>query len=286
MLSTQAKFATAMALVAVAASFSFAQAGNWQVDSDHSTAKLSLASTSNSTPPVDIAIALAAGRVSVDPAGNSDSSLHLSIFPAGQGANLLRPDGSFRSEGLAALATYTLMSFQSKNAATVDANTFAFTGDLTVTQVHRETNVAWSNAYSGPVPTEPVVNTTTREVTFMADLSNLPASPSSEKNVEISVMAVVPRSDLPELLTALREGAWPLAVLDEQCEMPYYIGPSTRDYSGAKCTGTLVDGVPHFDPYYYHLPDNLGTRFDASPAGDRVTIVAHLRLRATGDGKP
>src|ERR1039458_4558939 len=116
------------------------------------------------------------------------------------------------------------MSFQSTRAVVTGDHQIEFTGDLTIAHVQRETAVAWSNDYTGAVPTEPVVNTITGEVIFVADLSNLPASPTQGiRTPEMTVQAAVQRHDLPGFFTTLNDSNWPLVVLDEKCEMPYYL---------------------------------------------------------------
>ncbi len=151
-----AKLAMAAAYAAAAVIGAFGQAGNWQIDSAHSTASLSLVSSRHTNRPFNIAVAMVAGELNLNQGAPTGPSLRLSIYPAGQDASLLNRDGSFRIGGLAALSRYTLATFQSRKALVTDQRKMEFTGDLTVAHVQRETAVAWSNAYAGAVSSEPV----------------------------------------------------------------------------------------------------------------------------------
>ncbi len=273
-----AKLALAAAFAAAATGLSFGQA-NWQIDSAHSTASLSLVSSNNATRNFNIAIAKAAGSLNLNENKPTESSLRLSIYPAGQDSSLLNPDGSFRKGGLANLSRYTLMSFQSTRAVVTADRKIEFTGDLTIAHVQRETAVAWNNAYTGSVPTEPVVNAMTVEVTFIADLSNLPASPTQWiRTREMAVQATVQRHDLPGFFSALKDSNWPLVVLDEECQMPYYPALTSRDYHGAACTGTLIEPATYTELPYYPVAANTGAGRSVPPSGDQITILVHLHL--------
>jgi polyisoprenoid-binding protein YceI len=280
MIRNAAKLAMATALAAAAATLSFGQTGSWLIDSAHSTASLSLVSSSDATQPFNIAITMLAGAMILDESDTSQSSLRLSIYPADQDSSLLNPDGSFRNGGLAALARYTLMTFRSRKVVVIGRQKIEFTGDLTVVHVRREAADAWSNSYAGAVSSEPVVNTVTREVIFVANLSGLPAAPGqANRRAEIKALATVQRDNFKGLLAVLRDSNWPPVVLDEECRMPYYIGPSMKGYTGATCTGTPVERTLDTEPPYYLAADNVGAGIPVPPAGDEVTILAHLLLR-------
>lgn len=282
-----AKLAMTAGLVAATATLSFGQTGTWHIDSAHSTARFSVVSSNNSTAPVDIAIAKVTGSVSLDESRNDESknvqpSLRLTIYPAGQESSLLNPDGSLRNGALAALPSYTVMSFQSKSAVVNREGEIEFTGDLTLVHVQRETTVPWNIGYDGSVPTEPVANTMTREVTFIADLSNLifPAG-RENRSAEITAQAIIQRNNFPGLVAALRDSNWPVVVLDEECQMPYYPALTARDYNGPSCSGMPIERGPHPapPPPYNFVPNSVGTAVPVPPTGDRVRILAHLRLQ-------
>jgi hypothetical protein len=226
-----------------------------------------------------MALTMGAGRMNLYPSNVSQSWLRLSIYPADQDS-LLNPDGSFRKDALANLPSYTLMSFQSKRASAANDHKIEFTGDLTVTHVQRESAVAWSPDYSGAVPTQPVVNTLTREVTFVVDETAWATQDEHNRRGEISALATVARSGFPELVATLRDSNWPPVVLDRHCQMPYYPGIGQRDYSGAICEGSLVAGTSTSEPPYYVVPNKVGTTVAAAlPSGDEIRIVVNLHLQ-------
>ena len=172
------------------------------------------------------------------------------------------------------------MTFQSKKAVVTRRLKIEFTGDLTVVHVRREATVAWNNSYAGAVSSEPVVHTVTQEVTFVADLSSLPPTQhQGDRSAEITALAIVPRDNFKGLLATLRDSDWPLVILDKECRMPWYIGPSMKDYTGAVCTGTPVERTLDGEPPYYLAADNVGAGVPVPPAGDEVTILAHLHLQ-------
>jgi polyisoprenoid-binding protein YceI len=277
-----AKLAMAAALAAASVTGALGQTGNWQIDSAHSIASLSLDSSTHATRPFNIAVAMVAGGVDWDE-NTTDPSLRLSIYPAGQEAGLLNRDGSLRIGGLAALSRYTIAAFKSKKAVVTNERKIEFTGDLTVVHVRREATVAWSNAYAGAVSSEPVANTITREVTFVVDVSALPVTHGQrEGSVETEAWATIPRRDFKGLLAALLDSNWPVVVLDEVCQMPYYSGPFVRDYHGPSCTGTPVERVAFSEPPYYLAADSVGTDIPVAPSGDQITILVHLRLQPAG----
>jgi polyisoprenoid-binding protein YceI len=279
-----ANFAMAAALAA-AATCAFGQTQDWQIDSAHSTASLSLVSSSHANRPFNIAVAMVAGVVNLDENAATGPSLRLSIYPAGQDASLLNRDGSFRTGGLAALSTYTLATFQSKKAVVTGDRKIEFTGDLMIVHVRREAAVAWSNAYAGAVSTEPVANTMMGEVTFVIDVSTLRATPGQpERSAETAAWATVPRHDFKGLVAALRDSNWPMVVLDEACRMPYYSGPFARDYHGPSCTGTPVEPAVFAELPYYLAADSVGTDIPVPPSGDELTILADLHLRPARSG--
>ncbi len=283
---TAAKVLLVSLCAAYTAATSFAQAARWQIESAHSTARVSLVSSNGATRPFDLALAMVAGYMNLDESKISQSSLRLSIQPAGQD-QLLNPDGTFRKDALANLSSYTLMSFQSKTADATSDHKIEFTGDLTVTHTQRESAAAWSPDYSGAAPTEPVVNTFTREVTFVVDQSNLTvALDRRTQRAEISSLAVVPRQNFPELLAAVRDSTWPPVVLDEECQMPYYPGFDLRAYTGATCTGSLVAATPTSEPPYYVTPNKVGTKVAVPPSGDEIRIVTNLHLQPSASTEP
>lgn len=275
------KLAISAGLLLLMATLSFAQNESWQIDSDRSTAQLSLIPANDSRRQMDLAVAMAAGTLRLDQSTIPRSSMRLSIFPGGQQASLLTHDGSFRNGGLAGLPSYTLISFRSDQAEAAgnDNNQVAFTGELTVVHVQRETNVDWNNAYSGPEPAQPVVNIMIHRVTFLADLSTV-ASNSSQQNgpTEITALATIDRNNFRGFFSALEQSSWPTVVINRRCEMPYYPALTNRDYSGPRCTGTPIVEKPLPEPHFYYAPNNIGTRVATGTDDGRVTIAVRMYL--------
>jgi polyisoprenoid-binding protein YceI len=278
---TIAKLAAVAALSILATSLSFGQAEGRQVDPAHSTADLSLVSSNNGALSLDVGIAMVAGRMTLNKGKPAESSLYLSLYPARQQSRLLKPDGEFRGGVLAELGRYTLMSFQSRQAAATAEHKIAFSGDLTVVHVQRESNVAWNDAYSGSVTDEPRIDKMTREVTFVVDVASLQNSQATGQNFEITAVAGIERRNFPGFVSALRDSDWPVVVLDEKCEMPYYPALTARDYSGPVCMGKAIETRPSAE-VYYAIPNKAGTKVWALPTGDELEIVAHLQLEPTG----
>jgi polyisoprenoid-binding protein YceI len=280
-LHSVAKFAVMAGVVVLLAIRSFGQDDSWEINSGQSTAQFSVASSKNSGSAVDLAVAMAAGTIRLDRSNLSDSRFRLSIFPAGQAASLLLPNGTFRDGALAALPMYTLLSFCSHSAVLTADGKIAFIGELSARHVQREEDVAWSNSYSGPVPDEISVNTLAREVTFVVDLPRPVANTNHEvRAFEIEAMANVDRNNFRGLLSDLRQSSWPVVVLNERCEMPSYPALTARDYSGPVCSGTPIETRPLPEPHYSYAPNDIGTRADIPLSGNRLVILAHLHLHA------
>lgn len=272
-----AQLAPVTILTSVFVSVGWAQNGNLRIDSAHSSASLTLVSSSSATS-WNIGIAKVSGTVKLNDDNPIEDILDLNIYPARQGSRLLNPDGSFRHNSFADLSRYTLMSFHSNHAMLNREGKLEFAGELTVTYVKRETNIAWSNAYSGPVYGEPVVRSTTREATFVIETPKRPAMVGRNIGVaEVSALATINRHDFPELRTEWLDAVWPIVVEDEHCEMPQARG-NLRDYSGAVCTGTPVEVTPLSQPSQRLGIDYPGPNEVTAPASDKATILVHLRL--------
>jgi hypothetical protein len=290
MFSYVAKVAMAAGLAALLGAASFSQTENFRINPDRSTVSLFLVFSSNSNLPVDLAVAMAAGTVRLDLRRIGDSRLWLTIFPAGQQSSLLNSDGSFRSDGLAALPEYTLLSFESSNAAWAGDGKVTFNGHLTAIHVQRESSVAWNNSYSGALPDRPIVETDSHQITFVADVSGLGVEVSNSgvaasHNLQIAksiATATVKRSDFAELIRELQQSAWPLVIFNERCRMPYYPALTARDYSGADCTGAPMLPKPQPEPSHHYYPaNNIGMLNETARSFDSVTMVAHLQLEAS-----
>jgi len=257
-----------------------AWAQNWELRIDHgySTANLSLASSSTGIS-WNIGIAKVSGTVTLNDDPDKDV-FNLDIYPARQGSRLLEQNGGFRDNSFADLSRYTVMSFHSSSVTRNREGKLAVTGKLSVTQVRREANIVWNNAYSGPEYGAPVPVTTTRQVTFVFEAKPpTTATVHNQGPEEMSALATIDLRNFPALRSAWLDSVWPIVVENEHCEMPQVRGSSSmRDYTGAVCTGTPIEVTPLSAP-----PQRIGTDYPepnevTTPANDEATILVHLRL--------
>jgi polyisoprenoid-binding protein YceI len=256
------------------------QCENWQIDSAHSTASFTLSSSSQPDRSYNLAIAKVAGKLKVDTSKPADAVVQFNIYPAGQGRNLLSRDGAFRTTSLTSMPDYTLLSFQSRRAVLASSGKLVVTGELTAVHVRREALDTWSDAYTGPEYAGSVMNRIKGEATFTLEMPPATDGNAEDKSpVDISASGIIERANFPGLWSALRETKWPIVVFDEHCEMPYYIGPGLKDYSGARCTGMPVLVKLHNDgslspPAF----ESLGADVAAPPTGNQIAIQVHLQL--------
>jgi len=272
-----------MALMSMLASLvvtvtAWAQQGTSRIDSRYSTASLNLVSSSSGVS-WNVGIAKVSGTATLNDDPDKDV-FNLDIYPAGQGSRLLRQGGGFRYNSFADLTRYAVMSFHSSSVARNREGKLAVTGELSVTQVHREAYLVWSNAYTGPDYSEPVAETTTRPVTFVFEAEQqTTATVHNQGSGEMSALATIDLRNFSALRTAWLDSVWPIVVEDEHCVMPEAKGSSSmRDYTGAICTGTPVEVTPLYQP-----PETVGEDYPrqgevTAPANDEATILVHLRL--------
>ena len=256
------------------------QTSNWQIDSAHSTARFTLTSSNGKGRSYELAIAMVAGKLDVDASKPADALMSLNIYPAGQDSNLLTQDGAFRSGSLANLTNYTLLTFQSKRSFVGPDGKLMIVGDLTAVHVQRRADMMWSIAYAGPVNGDPVVNRIVGEVTCVLEMpASTIAKEQNKSPAEGSASCAIERSKFPGLWPTLRDSEWPIVVLDEVCEMPYYLGPGLKHYKGATCTGTPVTVAPYDDESLAPpAVEGIGSAVPVPPTGDQVLIHVHLQL--------
>jgi len=260
----------------------------WQIDSSHSTARFTLASSSGASRPYELAIAMVAGSLDLDSSRPTDSRVRFSIYPAGEASHLLTREGALRTGGIATLSNYSVLSFQSKRTFVSADGKFAVVGNLTLIHVQRFINVDWSNSYTGPVYGDAGEKRITEEVTFVFDIpASMGANGAGASADKISGTSVITRAKFPGLWSALRDSDWPNVVLDEVCHTPYYVGPGLKDYKGATCTGTPVTVAPQESPLLTPPAiDAIGSIVPVPPTGDRVAIHVELQMRRGGASAP
>lgn len=256
---------------------------SWKIDRAHSIARFDLASSSRTTQPYELAVAMVAGRLHLDPSNPAGSFASLTIYPAGQGSLLLTREGALRADPAGNLSSYSVLSFQSERAFITSSGKLAIAGDLTVLHVKRSMYIQWNDGYTGPVFGDPVEKRITGQVTFEFDV---PASThaSGQEKGEISGSSVAVRAKLPGFWSSLRDSDWPPVILDKECHMPYFAA-ALKDYKGAICSGTPVVPAPH-EVQQPTSPgvEAIGSVIPVGPTGDQVEIHLQLRMAQVGFG--
>jgi polyisoprenoid-binding protein YceI len=257
--------------------------GAWLVDTRHSDAQLVTDGTTDYGK-TKIDITLGFGRVEgglkFDDGDPTKSRVDLHIYPASSMAPPLGEEGDFKSRWLANRANNTLLCFHSKNIVRTSDGRLQTKGDLILVRVDRNVEVPAPNeAYSGPIYGPPIINRVSHEATLVFDV---PADGSAQQDGGIVVTATtkVFREDFPQMVKAALNTYWPPLVQDEKCTLP----SASEAYSGAKCTGTFMQGpsLPE-DPGTHIGEDYPNAQFNAE-VGQRLNILAHMRLQPTGTG--
>jgi polyisoprenoid-binding protein YceI len=268
----------ALGVLALGAKKPVSMAGSWLVDARHSDAQLITDGTTDyGKTKIDITegFARVGGGLKVDEADPTKSEVHLHIYPATSTTDPVEHDGSFKSRWLANRANQTMLCFHSKQVTQTADGRLQAKGDLALIRVDRNVEIpAPSEGYYGPVYGPPIIHRVSHEASFVFDS---PADANVQKNVGIKVSAStkVFREDFPQLVKTVLNTNWPPVVQDENCTLP---SPSEA-YSGAKCTGTFVQGpsLPE-DPGTHIGEDYPGTQNFNAQVGQRLNVVVHMRL--------
>jgi len=240
--------------VGIASIPAHAQNGIWQVDAEHSIARLSLGSSPKSA---EVGVARVSGNVAFDSSDPADPIVNLNI----------KPDNSLGAD-------YSEISFKSKRTAMTSDGKLAVVGDLSLTRVERSVTMDANEGYYGAEYGAPVVQTDTEEVTLVFPAS-LPAAQNGA--MQLSASTNISRERFPQLLAALAQGNRPsMVVQDENCTMPSTVG---EDYSGAICTGTPVETATNaVNPYAGGGEGYYGSEPAVIPDGSQATIALNLKL--------
>ena len=268
----------ALGVLALGAKKPVSMAGSWVVDARHSDAQLITDGTTDyGKTKIDITLGFArvGGGLKVDEADPTKSEVHLHIYPATSTTDPVEHDGSFKSRWLANRANQTMLCFHSKQVTQTADGRLQAKGDLALIRVDRNVEIpAPSEGYYGPVYGPPIIHRVSHEASFVFDS---PADANVQKNagIKVSASTKVFREDFPQLVKTVLNTNWPPVVQDENCTLP---SPSEA-YSGAKCTGTFVQGpsLPE-DPGTHIGEDYPGTQNFNAQVGQRLNVVAHMRL--------
>jgi len=179
-------------------------------------------------------------------------------------------------------ANHTMLCFHSKNVVRTSDGRLQTTGDLILVRVDHNVEVpAPSEAYAGPVYGPPIINRVSHQATLVFDL---PSEGSGQKDgaIEASASTKVFREDFPQLVKAVLNSNWPPLVQNENCQVP----AASEAYSGAKCTGTFLQGpsLPE-DPAMHIGEDYPGSQNFNAQVGNRLNLVVHMHL-TPGTGQP
>ena len=224
------------ALVAVTGLFSvapvLAQSSTSQIDSEHSAARLYLASTRNAGSNLNVGVARTSGVVKLNSGDPATPDFDFTIYPADKKPSLGRSAANHREDK----PDYTVIAFKSRRVIPLAADTYRVSGELTLTYVQQTVSYDPSEGYSGPTYGPSITLSQTQPASFEFRR----ATPSgSTANAEWIASSNISGEDFPELMTAVSSTIWPLFVADEKCVNPSNLG--TEDYSGPACTGERVD---------------------------------------------
>jgi len=246
-----------MLALTISASIAAHAQETWQVDPQHSVARLSLGSGSNA---LEIGLARVSGDVVFESSDPADPSFYLSI----------KPDNGPQVDSAE-------MSFTSRRSTITSDGKLVVTGDLSITRIERSVTIEPNEAYHGPEYGEPVARTATQEVRLVVSAPGLPASRTD--SVQISGATSLSREAFPQLLDALTQSDWPNKLVnDEKCDTPSTVG---EDYSGAACSGTVIatlnnsvvtTGTAGGEGYY-------GFQSTVTPDPERGTITLDLEAK-------
>jgi polyisoprenoid-binding protein YceI len=259
-----------------------AQTEKWKIDAGHSHATFSLISSRAPNEPRVAGIARVSGLTTLNSEDLSKIALRLSVYPEGEGEDLLTADDTLRPDALASLAFYSVLSFQSERTVVKQKAHLELSGELTMTHVTRASTASWSNSYSGSRYADPDKKTFSRDVTLTL-LTSREAIEAGEKVglLRLEFVTDISREDFPELWASLPDSIWPAVVDDRNCVMPP-VQVDMRDYRGATCTGTAV-GPAIVRAEFANPPEGKSeVAARARSGGDKVRIVFQFRLTRPG----
>ncbi|MFZ3213343.1 MAG: hypothetical protein WA188_17710 [Terriglobales bacterium] len=235
-----------------------AQNGIWQVDAEHSIARLSLGSSPKSA---EVGVARITGNVAFDSSDPADPIVNLNI----------KPDNSLGAD-------YSEISFKSKRSAMTSDGKLTVVGDLSLTRLQRSVTpyAGGGDGYYGAESGAPVVQTDTQEVTLVFPAASLSAAQNG--TMQLSAMTHISRERFPQLLSALEQGNWPsMVVEDGKCTTRYAGGGD--GYYGAACTGTPVATATNaVNTYAGGGEGYYGSQPAVIPDGSQATIALNLNL--------
>ena len=216
----------------ISVSPALAQDSASQIDSEHSTARLYLASTKDPGDNLNVGVARTSGVINLSAGSSATPDFDFTIYPADKKPSPSNSAANGREEN----PNYTVIAFKSRNVEPLNDDTYRVSGDITVTYVERVASYDPTEAYSGPTYGPSVTVSQTQSASFEFRRAVLPGNSAG---AEWIASTTVSGEDFPELLNAVSSTDWPVFVADERCTMPSNIGQA--DFSGPSCTGERVD---------------------------------------------
>jgi polyisoprenoid-binding protein YceI len=222
-----------------------AQDATWRIDSEHSTARLFLASSRNSEAGINVGVARANGVIVRSAGDTAPSEVNFTIYPADKTASADRSEQDRSGGNPGNNPDYTVIRFKSTRVVPVGRDSFRVTGDLTLTYVERLATNDPSEAYAGPLYGPAVTDSVTQPAGFeFRQVSPSGARRARRNVVEWSASSTMNGEDFPELLKAVSSTNWPTFVADEKCAMPSHAG---EGFSGPVCAGTAIEVAARAD---------------------------------------
>jgi len=209
-----------------------------RIDSEHSTARLYLASTKNPAVNLNVGVARTSGAVKLTSGDSATPDFDFTIYPADEKKSLAKHAADRHEEK----PDYTVIAFKSRRVVPLAAGAYRVSGDLTLSYVQRTVSYDPSESFSGPTYGPAITISQTEPASFEFRLAT---SSDNSGNSEWIATSTVPAENFPQLLTAVSTTVWPVFVADEKCAMPSNVG--TEDYSGPTCTGERVDVAARAD---------------------------------------
>jgi polyisoprenoid-binding protein YceI len=268
---------------AVTAAPSFAQQNSFTLNSDRSIASVTIANSSDDNSGFELGVARVTGNAILDAKNPTNSSFNFTMFPSEGGSSPVNADGTWAKGEVPNVATYTILTFKSKQARLLDHGKLQLTGDLTVTHLDRPITLEYSEDYDGPKYGVAMVHSVTRPASFVVDLpKSTSADGQDPKEAIVTASSILSGEDFPGLLNAVLDTNWPVAIQNEESQMPATVG---EDYSGASGSGTYVAKVDSLPAPQTIGEDYPGVAAFTAPAPNQVIIQARLVLNAGPAGQ-
>ena len=245
----------------------------WRIDSEHSTARLFLASSKNPDAGDNVGVARISGVIDHEAGDPSRSGFDFTVYPADKTA-----DESGKNPD------YTVIRFKSTQVVPVNQETVRVTGDLTLSYVERSVTADPSQGYSGPLYGPPVHHFVTQEAVFeFQKVSPAGTQTATDNQTEWLASSTTIGEDFPQLLNVVSTTNWPTFVADERCVVPS-VG---EDFSGPSCTGETVERIARADVQCYmpsvgeDFAGEICTKTSPTLVANEVEMQLDLRLAKT-----